>query len=290
MLICTPSSRWLETPPSSRVISKTPQYFFFCVLFIAYWFFMLAIAVVAFAYGDGRRLIFATDYRGNTCGRNGLGASVYYPQEFLYNELYSMAPTKEVSVNDINMAGICVSACPEVGDFVCKYDAQQNLSTMFSTQAEIDGYLTSCLEASQADNQGVLNLFGMRSRNISNLCQRFLQDCWFVVEPQVNVFFRCVANPLLSQYTSYSCAYPKYQDALNRTLKMPARVCSDQKSIVHPKHSSMSHAILMFVVRDPQEQRARLTTCAGYSNRSIQPIASHRQATGFCLINFRRGR
>jgi len=214
-----------KRPPAIDGLRK-PRNVFFCLLFIVYWILMVGIAVVAFAYGDGRRLIFASDYQGNTCGRNGRGASIYYPQELLYNKLYALSSSG--SANDVDMMGVCVTSCPKVGSFVCTYDAQDSLASNFSTQADINDYLSGCVAASQADNQGIANLFGMQGDSMSRECKDYLHDCFLVLEPQVNVFFRCVSNPVLRTETAYTCAYPRWQDSSNKTIKMPARVCSDQ--------------------------------------------------------------
>ena len=97
------------------------------MLFWLYWVGMLILAAVGLSTGDPMRLIRPIDYRANPCGDDsvGLGSTpvLYYPR--LAQDAFSLY--QDGSDGDPECAdtaagcfyGVCVAACPAVGDIVC---------------------------------------------------------------------------------------------------------------------------------------------------------------------------
>jgi len=79
----------------------------FLVLFAVFWIGMLAIAGAGLANGDPERLIYATDYIGDTCGSGALKDKplVYYPR---MNKDLLDATSAGTPAVDAKLYGICV--------------------------------------------------------------------------------------------------------------------------------------------------------------------------------------
>ena len=73
-------SKYEEGPLSKGNTKCTDT--FFLVLFIVYWLGMFGVFYVAFKFGDAERLLYATDYNGDTCGQANLADKKlgFYPR------------------------------------------------------------------------------------------------------------------------------------------------------------------------------------------------------------------
>lgn len=203
-------------------------------LYIVAWVCMITIAIVALVEGDARRLIFATDYLGNTCGicqenGEGCGASIYYPRPGMDAVLQGYDPDNPPNVFSavFGLYGICVSSCPDLGSYICNYEVERNLSAAVSSDEERHSILQSCAQAMNAKSRGALNNYGLNA--LSEPCHTYMKGCWYVAQKMSNLFFRCVGTEVLNETSAYTCFSPAYQDEA-RTLRMPARVCSDVAS------------------------------------------------------------
>jgi len=185
--------------------------------FGVFWVGMVAISAIALKTGDARRLIFATDYLGNTCGvcqdgYKSCGRNIHYPRASLDGAL---------------LYGICVNSCPEPGHFVCNYDTQKDLQEATSGEAERLKVLEQCSQEMNSLNRGAGNNYGLD--DISEPCNTYMAGCWYVVQEHSNVFFRCMPVTHLNTSARETCFFPHYQDVENK-FRMPAAVCPDQEN------------------------------------------------------------
>lgn len=211
-----------ERPPAPR--SKCTDPLWACGFF-AYWVGMCAVALVGLATGDIRRLIFASDYLGNSCGScvddwQSCGHSIYYPlggADFLQMRY-----------------GVCVDGCPSAGDFVCTYEVERALSASGAGTGAGSGLtserqfvLGDCARRMHAASLGAANAFGLDAFAGDDPCKGYMEACWPVAQDQANLLFRCLPEEHLNQSSRLYCYYPRHQDEQGVT-RMPATVCPDQ--------------------------------------------------------------
>lgn len=106
-----PSQVLVYVPSSGRKCHDVE----WCILFIAFWVGMLAIGFIGFSTGDGYRLLYPTDYNGDTCGVEGRGKWGYFAQ---INEDLWDAYTNGILPNnpgEFTPLIVCTDACPETG-------------------------------------------------------------------------------------------------------------------------------------------------------------------------------
>ena len=145
---CCASKPWPENPnaPWSKGTCKD----IYCiVLFFIFWAVAIGVACVGFTLGSWRRVIYAADFDGQTCGTGPDSASdsptcprgleckenlvlrpnVVWPR-LGADVLVSMAAgfdTTDIqgSLTKLKLYGICVDTCPQVGEYVCNYEGER---------------------------------------------------------------------------------------------------------------------------------------------------------------------
>ena len=154
---------------------------FFILFFIAF----LAVGILGLVKGDAYRLIYATDYKGQTCGTDGRGAYAYYPR---LNEDFAIALQKagttsisNLDLTSIELYGICVSSCPVAGDIVCNYGYT---STTINYAAKCGNSISKALN--------------------SDLCS----NCWSTPLDSASTLYRCIWQEAQNVAESVYCINP----------------------------------------------------------------------------------
>ena len=90
-----------------------------CLIFIVFWIGMLVVGAIGIKFGQWQRLLYGTDYQGNTCGINGLSGSPYitYPRT---NEDFVLNLQKTDPLT-YTFYGVCVAQCPTTLTVICNY-------------------------------------------------------------------------------------------------------------------------------------------------------------------------
>eukprot|EP00937_MAST-01D_sp_MAST-1D-sp2_P001535 g1535.t1 len=97
---------------------------FFCAFFVLFWLGILVLFGLARQTGDPARLLYATDYRGTTCGTADMldRKLIYYPrlQEDIIAAFGGDAGAEDDALvaADVRFFGVCVDACPDAGTSV----------------------------------------------------------------------------------------------------------------------------------------------------------------------------
>lgn len=76
---------------------------------------MVVVAATGLSNGDPNRLLYGTDYNGNTCSEPNL--RIYYPK--ITEDILAFATSGSVNPLDIKLFGVCVPSCPGIGDVIC---------------------------------------------------------------------------------------------------------------------------------------------------------------------------
>lgn len=98
-----------------------------CLAFLIFWLGMVIIAIVGLAYGRPESLVYGTDYQGSTCGSSGTaGSFIYYPK--LTEDLAAAAASGQTDITSMSFFGMCMDACPSMGDVVCTTDGKVALA------------------------------------------------------------------------------------------------------------------------------------------------------------------
>jgi len=163
-----------------------------CILFLAFWVGMLIIGGIAITVGQWQRLLYGTDYQGNVCATGGRGTFTTYPQttlDFIAN--YGKSPT------DYRFYGICVSACPAVGDIVCNYDTPTLPLSAVSKEMK-----TKCINNFMSGD--ALPATGVAAVS----CQQVNANCWFTPVVTSPIMFRCIPSYNQTSQSTSVCTFP----------------------------------------------------------------------------------
>lgn len=191
----------------------------FCILFGLFWIGMIIIGSIGIAWGNPRRLIFGTDYRGNVCGAEDPVKDrrlTAYPR---VNEDFVMNIGRDDPA-DYQFYGVCVDSCPGAMDVLCNDEvsaaAQENTTE-----------LRQCIEWDLVGNDQEFN---------DNDCDRFAADnCWVIPQKTESVLFRCVPIFDVDNTITRTCVFPSgiedpnspdcilVQEDRNGTVRQPAK-------------------------------------------------------------------
>ncbi|KAJ2996054.1 hypothetical protein HDV02_000204 [Globomyces sp. JEL0801] len=99
----------------------------FLLLFAAFWFGMILVAMNAFRTGDPKRIVIPQDYLGNYCGIDNTNSSLVVANA--YSNQTANPYLYYFSIQDLtNATHICVKECPKetkalsVSNYLCRYD------------------------------------------------------------------------------------------------------------------------------------------------------------------------
>ena len=178
------------------------------IIFILFWIGMFVVASVGYNSGDPskyeeiinvfvfillHRLIFATDYAGNTCGSksnkcNGPCSSklaIVYPRT---NEDLMVA-AQSGAVTKIELFGICTSQCPKKRDWVCTYEMEDRLSQEGLASPLREAELERC--KAKAAALGAASVFASRLLVTDPICRSRLENCWQIGQDHSESEFLC---------------------------------------------------------------------------------------------------
>eukprot|EP00735_Rhodelphis_limneticus_P000850 TRINITY_DN1137_c0_g1::TRINITY_DN1137_c0_g1_i1::g.17256::m.17256 TRINITY_DN1137_c0_g1::TRINITY_DN1137_c0_g1_i1::g.17256 ORF type:complete len:759 (-),score=172.72,sp/B0JZD0/CTL5_XENTR/28.89/7e-83,Choline_transpo/PF04515.7/85,Choline_transpo/PF04515.7/75,Choline_transpo/PF04515.7/2.5e-101,TMEM192/PF14802.1/4.3e+02,TMEM192/PF14802.1/0.061,DUF1289/PF06945.8/0.25 TRINITY_DN1137_c0_g1_i1:232-2508(-) len=174
------------------------------LFFICFWIGMFVICGVAVDKGDPWRLIYATDYNGDTCSDR----YIYYPHPDDDINLYSVAGGVDIETawEDIHFWGICVDSCPEIGDYVCSYDLQAKAEEEEWTTSDYEDYViyTKCKDDwFYTENYDDC----VKGEDLESD-----QGCWRISVKLENYFFRCLQVTQKNETTEWVCTSPARVD------------------------------------------------------------------------------
>ena len=184
---------WGMLPASKRKCRDC----FCCSLFLVFWVGMLVVGVIGLKFGNWMRLVYGTDYKGQTCGSDAEVKSMpltVYPrtnEDFLANQA-------KASPLDYTFYGICVAACPGPLEVVCNYD-KAKASDGWTAAAR-----TACWGAAAGST---VSASGTPSGSLA--CDYVNSgSCWINPMQTSAVMFRCIPDYNVSSSSSTKCAFP----------------------------------------------------------------------------------
>ena len=167
---------------------------FCCSLFVVFWLGMIAVGVVGLKYGNWMRLVYGTDYKGQTCGSDADVKDrplTVYPrtnEDFLANQA-------KPSPLDYTFYGVCVKACPGPLEVVCNYDKAKD-SDGWTAAAR-----TTCWGASKGASAAGTPT-GVNCDQVNS------GGCWINPLQTSAVMFRCIPDYNVNASSSTRCAFP----------------------------------------------------------------------------------
>jgi len=181
---------------------------FCCVLFVLFWIGMLVVASIAFANGDAKRLLYGTDYNGNTCGDPEVGLDgkfrIVYPrtnEDLLLNMQGGKMNFANMNPLDFKFYGICVEKCPLSREVVCNYGITENIG------AWVDA------DTAEEKNTVLANCWG---NDDPDYCQSVLDNCWVSPADQASTMYRCVPKYVVVDHADQpKCLFPENWDEEN---------------------------------------------------------------------------
>eukprot|EP00736_Rhodelphis_marinus_P003564 Rmarinus@m.19045 len=163
------------------------------LIFICWWIGMFVVAGVAVANGDPWRLIYPTDYEGNTCD-----SYAYYPHPSYDIDLYGDSS----DWRDIKFFGICVDSCPKTDTYVCTYrlvdDDQHVYSGNDTTDPVLKADLDKYVEWTECAEEGSYSYC-----STGNLEDN--EGCWKLSVDSSSYFWRCLEVTETEETTTYRC-------------------------------------------------------------------------------------
>jgi choline transporter-like protein 2/4/5 len=189
----------------------------FCILlFAVYWVGMVGVFIVGLATGEPERLVYATDFNGDTCGTSsdvtpGLDKKqyVYYPRIDLDVQEGLEAGQ---SWEEISFYGVCLDECPsplpnEAGyDYVCNYETEDEVKAdMFEMYNSYDEYNDKVARAlfiqEDFDSSSNIGLFVVGGK--------YTDGCWPIDIKTSNLLFRCFWEFDENINVTEICTYPE---------------------------------------------------------------------------------
>ncbi|EQC41675.1 hypothetical protein SDRG_01633 [Saprolegnia diclina VS20] len=168
-----------------------------CLLFLLFWIGMAILAILGVSNGEPQSLIYGTDFNGSVCGTGDSNASlIYYPR--MTQDMLTQS-AKGIQPLDMKFFGLCVSACPSMGDYICTY----------ATEASIRA-------ANPGANATTLN--SARKKRASSFSTT-TTDCWLVPLPSEVVAFRCLPLSIASGNSTVICIQPGNSPEYYKTVK-----------------------------------------------------------------------
>lgn len=155
----------------------------FCLfVFLLYVAGMLGFSFVGYIYGDPSRLIRATDYEGKLCGGEDRPNEpfVSYPRA---NEDVALSGFLTDQAAKVSFFGVCVSECPQAGDYVCTPSAETQIVSLIAANPTLtrDQIVRSCVSFP------VFNPLSCLDREVH-------RGCFDTFVDTQNVFFRCLPD------------------------------------------------------------------------------------------------
>jgi choline transporter-like protein 2/4/5 len=189
----------------------------FCILlFAVYWVGMVLVFVIGLQFGQPERLVFATDFNGDTCGvssetTEGLADKkyVYYPR---IDQDVQEGLSGGAAWEDISFYGVCLDECPtplpnNAGhDYVCNYETEElvkedmlilydQVSDQYEDRIARALFIAADFETATAIPLGFAG-------------GKYTTGCWPIDIPTSNLLYRCFWELDENLNTTEICTYP----------------------------------------------------------------------------------
>ncbi|KDO34592.1 hypothetical protein SPRG_00655 [Saprolegnia parasitica CBS 223.65] len=183
-----------------------------CLLFLLFWIGMAVLAILGVSNGEPESLIYGTDFNGTVCGTGDSNTSlIYYPR--MTQDMLTQS-AKGVPPLSMKFFGLCVSACPRMGDYICTY------ATEASIRAAHPGANATTLNAARKKRAS--------SFSTTNT------DCWLVPLPSEVVAFRCLPLNIVSGNSTVICIQPGNSSEYYKTVngvQVPNEKCEVSQTV-----------------------------------------------------------
>jgi len=163
------------------------------VLFALFWCGMLGIGGFAISAGNPTKVLYGTDYRGETCG---FSEDVKDLKLTAYPRLIEDAilNAQKTDVSDWSFYGVCVAKCPGRLSVLCNQEIAAGTSTNNASQVKF------CL------TDGLDGTAPVPSDWCST--QRVSEKCWIVPMETRDTLLRCIPVVNTSTVANVTCTYP----------------------------------------------------------------------------------
>ncbi|DBA03635.1 TPA: hypothetical protein N0F65_006814 [Lagenidium giganteum] len=188
-----------------------------CVFFIVYWIGMAVVAIVGIKSGKPMSLVYGHDYNGNLCGDGAFADKKFLAFPRLDDDMMDAA-THVVSLTKMKFFGVCVSACPQMGQRTCTYDnstcwmAAMETKNVFFRCVPIETQNSTvldekCIDPPTAQPNCTLDRF--LTRKCSEVCKTksVLSNVWEVQATS--------PNPLMDQLQGYLQVLMRFLNDMN---------------------------------------------------------------------------
>jgi choline transporter-like protein 2/4/5 len=206
-----------------------------CLLFfIVFWVTMVAVAIVGIQTGEPQKLLYASNWEGDTCGGPKFPEKKFtlYPRTTediveMFQKGYT-PPQLAADPSLIKFFGICKTACPKKGEWSCtkKMDDQLRLDGFTTIEAR-DVKLKECKGNAGGAFLALLPLPGK--------CSSYMAQCFYSAVDHKDLFFRCMPKYNNSAKATDICVDPIGAKATDKNCvtKMTTTV-SEQEASVQP--------------------------------------------------------
>eukprot|EP00924_Labyrinthula_sp_SR-Ha-C_P013374 augustus_masked-scaffold_5-processed-gene-0.35-mRNA-1 protein AED:0.33 eAED:0.35 QI:0/-1/0/1/-1/1/1/0/819 len=176
----------------------------FCLLsFLVYVFGVIGVSVFAFSEGDPRLLIYGSDNQGRTCGTGDLSEkeNLVWPRftEDIFDAAARSAEGGSIDnllSGDIHLFGVCVESCPDVGEFICTVEAEEEISLILAQAEEENQELSRSDIVTQCINSDSLVSFldidvDLDFGSSSCKSEKVRNECFEALFNHSSLLFRC---------------------------------------------------------------------------------------------------
>jgi choline transporter-like protein 2/4/5 len=151
--------------------------------------------------------VYGTDYQGSVCSRgtggSAAGKYVTFPR-LNHDYVANFGVTNPLA---LKFYGICLSACPAMGDIVCNYDSTVSAAGHNPWNAAGTKQYSMSDSALVADKKACLAGTTPTTIAPSN-CTLITSNCWYTVLDTENVYYRCIPKYNISLTQVVRCSYP----------------------------------------------------------------------------------
>ena len=292
---CHTKKPWPENPNAPWSKGKCKDVY--CVgIFGLFWVGMIAIAIVGFTMGSYHRVIYSTDFQGQSCGTTDGGdgvdstcpAGTECPEDLSKKKaitwprmgtdmIVSIATgfdTADVqgSIKNLNLYGICVEDCPMAGDYICNYDGDKTYLPAKvgadATESEKKQGVYDCYSEMWSSGVGeVAGIPGMGALSdalMSAECKDVVGNCWINPIDTKRMLYRCIPKFWELSDAGNECILPAKANGTEVSAENPACITikkTETSKVDIPKGAEVS--FILFHGPIPFNLRILLTIVTG---------------------------
>jgi len=158
-----------------------------CVFFLLFTLGSVGIGAFSLTVGNPKRLVYATDFEGDTCGTNNPdGKDLTSKTRAVYPRLNEdmLVNLQKTDPRQYSFYAICTEKCPEELDIVCNYaiEAKYPAATRKACMDDVSSNTATCKEVRK--------------------------NCWVMPIKHTEVLFRCLPLTNVSNSETSKCLYP----------------------------------------------------------------------------------